>query len=387
MRRVLPLALLLAASPAVAQWQIVTPAPAKSDMHSVYNVGNGAAWASGSNGTILRTTDSGAHWQLCAVPPDAKHLDLRGIQAFDASTAFVISSGKGALSRLYKTTDGCQTWTLLFTNPKADQWDGIALGPLKLNRKGLPEEPSGPLFILADPVATGFLVNFSDFTKAHFMVWVMKKPWKNGEKLVLLRNLPPAKPGEIASTASNSILFPVLYPPLIFFPAGLGIAINDPRGARWLQLLENLGEDVPSWHSSSIVNKAGCPSFAVTSIAFAGHTGVAVGGDPAKPNLATNNEAYTDNGGADWNSCLSDSPPHGFRSAVAYDSVSKTWITVGPNGTDISTDGGRNWRPLRPDPAAGDLPDSDQHWTALSLPYAVGPNGRIGILRKSVLLP
>jgi len=33
-------------------------------------------------------------------------------------------------------------------------------------------------------------------------------------------------------------------------------------------------------------------------------------------------------------------PPHGFRSAVAYDEASKTWITVGPNGTDISTDDG-----------------------------------------------
>ena len=81
-------------------------------------------------------------------------------------------------------------------------------------------------------------------------------------------------------------------------------------------------------------------------------------------------------------------PPHGFRSAVAYDEPAKTWITVGPNGTDISTDDGRNWRALKPDPRDGDPPDGipeDQHWNALSLPFVVGPHGRIGRLRSTAL--
>jgi hypothetical protein len=64
-----------------------------------------------------------------------------------------------------------------------------------------------------------------------------------------------------------------------------------------------------------------------------------------------------------------------------------TWITVGPNGTDISTDDGRNWRALHPDPKFNDAPDADQHWNALSLPYAVGPHGRIATLRPSALTP
>jgi hypothetical protein len=81
------------------------------------------------------------------------------------------------------------------------------------------------------------------------------------------------------------------------------------------------------------------------------------------------------------------SPPHGYRSAVAYDAATKTWITVGPNGTDISTDDGRNWRALKPEPAFHEAPDADQHWNALSLPYAVGPHGRIATLRPSALQP
>ncbi len=76
--------------------------------------------------------------------------------------------------------------------------------------------------------------------------------------------------------------------------------------------------------------------------------------------------------------CQQQTPPHGYRSAVAYDPATKSWITVGPNGTDISTDDGRNWRPLHPAPT--DAPDADQNWNALSLPFVVGPHGRIGLL-------
>lgn len=76
-------------------------------------------------------------------------------------------------------------------------------------------------------------------------------------------------------------------------------------------------------------------------------------------------------------------PPHGYRSAVAYDAPTKTWITVGPNGTDISRDDGRNWSALRP--SAQDAPDADKNWNALSLPFVVGPKGRIGRLRPDAL--
>ena len=66
-------------------------------------------------------------------PPEPKNSDFRGIQAFDENTAIVMSSGKGDLSRLYKTTDGCQTWKLLFTNPdKEGFWDAIKFARLRL---------------------------------------------------------------------------------------------------------------------------------------------------------------------------------------------------------------------------------------------------------------
>src|SRR3982074_2184395 len=93
-------------SSANAQWEI-EESHTTADLRGIDNVGNGIVWASGAGGTVLRTTDNGIHWQTCAVPAGAEKLAFRGIQAFDENTAIVMSSGKGDLSRLYKTTNGC----------------------------------------------------------------------------------------------------------------------------------------------------------------------------------------------------------------------------------------------------------------------------------------
>ena len=69
-----------------------------ASLRGIHNVGGGVAWASGTNGTVLRTEDGGYLWQTCTIPPGAEKLDFRGIQAFDENTAIVMSSGKGDLS-------------------------------------------------------------------------------------------------------------------------------------------------------------------------------------------------------------------------------------------------------------------------------------------------
>jgi hypothetical protein len=101
-----------------------------------------------------------------------------------------------------------------------------------------------------------------------------------------------------------------------------------------------------------------------------GCRGVVVGGDYSKPNEPSYTAAYsTDGHFLQWRAAQT--PPHGYRSSVAYDTKTKTWITVGPNGTDISRDDGKNWTALKPGPQ--DAPDADKNWNALSLPFVVGP--------------
>ena len=119
--------------PAIAHSQVEKSGPweiqdsrTTASLRGIHAVGGGVAWASGTNGTVLRTEDSGYMWQSCAMPPGAEKLDFRGIWAWDADNAVIMSSGPGDQSRLYKTTDGCSHWTLLYTNPDKDGfWDAI----------------------------------------------------------------------------------------------------------------------------------------------------------------------------------------------------------------------------------------------------------------------
>jgi len=112
---------------------------------------------------------------------------------------------------------------------------------------------------------------------------------------------------------------------------------------------------------------------------------VVAGGDYLKPDDSARTAAYTRDGGKTWHAART--PPHGFRSSVAYDAAIKTWITVGPNGTDISTDDGRNWHAVHPNAALHETPDADRNWNATSLPFVVGPHGRIGKLDPQALAP
>jgi photosystem II stability/assembly factor-like uncharacterized protein len=89
-------------------------------LRGVSAVSSTVAWASGSDGVYLKTTDGGATWRAGTVP-GAETLDFRDVEAFDADTAYLLSIGEGEHSRIYKTTDGGEHWRLQFTNgnPKA----------------------------------------------------------------------------------------------------------------------------------------------------------------------------------------------------------------------------------------------------------------------------
>jgi photosystem II stability/assembly factor-like uncharacterized protein len=338
-----------------AQWTLET-SNTTTDLRGIHSIGNGVAWASGTNGTVLRTEDSGYVWQTCSIPPGAEHLDFRGIQGFDANIAIVMSSGKGDLSRLYKTTDGCHSWKLVFTNPDPDGfWDAISANGNKVT-------------ILGDPVAGSFAFETS---ADGGLTWGREK-------------LPPSLSGEGAFAASNSSLLAEWHDGIQLFGTG------GPNGARIFASCETCTTkpfDNKSWFVQAMESFGNGESSGIFSIAGR-HLGpvaiyIAVGGDYSEPNKT--GEAAFSKKWLVWEN--SQTPPHGYRSSVAYDTPTKSWITVGPNGTDISTDDGKNWRPLRPDPGLHEPPDADRNWNAISLPFVVGPHGRIGKLNPAALKP
>src|ERR1700690_3040328 len=74
-------------------------------------------WAAGTGSRLLRSNDGGKHYTRLIVNGD-RELDLRGVQAFNEKVAYVMSSGPGKLSRIYKTRDGGDAWKLLFSGTR-----------------------------------------------------------------------------------------------------------------------------------------------------------------------------------------------------------------------------------------------------------------------------
>jgi hypothetical protein len=370
-----------------AQWEMQN-SHTTADLRGIHSVGGGVAWASGTNGTVLRTEDGGFLWQVCAVPPGAENLDFRGIQAFDENTAIVMSSGKGDLSRLYKTTDGCNSWKQVFVNPYSP--DGFFDAMLFLDaRRGI---------LLGDPSPASWT---HPLEKAgYFRVRVTHD---GGETWGPVTS-PDVKPGnglhalgdESAFAASNSSIASFggwfwlgtsasrvtsrrLYPsdaiPEYLFRVGVIMGTPDPISGQ-------AGQSWHDFHDAAVPISHSSLSAGIFSLSFRdSEAGIAVGGDYKKPDEAKDTAAWTKDKGLHWTA--SSKMPHGYRSAVAYDVENKTWITVGPNGTD--TDDGRNWRAVHPNPALHESPDADKNWNALSLPFVVGPHGRIGKLHEQAL--
>src|SRR3954468_4200863 len=110
---------------AFGQWVPAKSTATDAGLRGVHNAGKGVIWASGSGGTVLRSEDDGFVWQKCRMPEEARNLDFRGIWAWDANHAIVMSSGTGDASRLYETVDGGASWRTLLRNPDPTGfWDG-----------------------------------------------------------------------------------------------------------------------------------------------------------------------------------------------------------------------------------------------------------------------
>src|SRR5882672_5856859 len=346
---------LLFALPAEAQWWEVQTSGLDTNLRGVSAANapdtKGArmpmVWASGSNGVILRSTDLGNTWKRLHVS-GGDALDFRGIVAFNAATAYVMSSGEGEKSRIYKTTDGGETWTLQYAgNRKEIFLDSIAC---------LSETHC---FALSDPLDGKFLL----LTTTDGEHW---NPLPSGD-------MPAALPGEGAFAASNTCL--LLSREEIFFGTG-------GPAARVFHSV-NSGH---TWTVSETPIAHGNASSGIFSIAQRnGKEIVVVGGDYQNPVRASAVAAYSLDGGKTWQ--LSEQQPGGYRSAVACLDHALC-VALGPNGEDVS---------ISKVSAAGWKSTDSLNLNAVAIldmknGWAVGPNGTIaryignaGVRRSQVL--
>lgn len=270
------------------------------------------AFASGSGGTVLRTTDGGATWQKLTLPPGAEKMDFRDVDAIDARTAYILSIGGGNSSRIYKTIDGGDSWNIQFSNadPKGfydamSFWDadhGIVFG----------DSHDGKLQMLQ--TADGGL------------------HWDKVPDTAL----PPAldNEGAFAGSGTNiAVLSPGSSSKDAWIGTGAGLKCRvlhtSDRGKSWTAV------DTPI---------AATKSAGIFSVAFRDKLhGVIVGGDYNKETEAVDNAAITVDGGKTWTLVK----VSGFRSVVKFVPGSKvSFVAVGPRGADISEDDGKTWSPI-----------------------------------------
>jgi photosystem II stability/assembly factor-like uncharacterized protein len=334
---------LVRATPGEAQWQ-VQQSNATASLRGLSAVSDRVAWASGARGTVLRTADGGATWQVIRVP-GADSLDFRDVEAFDDRRAYVLSIGNGSASRIYKTVDGGATWALQFTNPDtAAFYDCLGFWSAE---RGL---------AVSDPVGGRFrVIGTSDGGGT----------WTE----LPAERIPPAIAGEAAFAASGSCL-------AVATPDNAWIASGGGSVAR----VYRSGTGGISWQVAQTPIASGGASRGVFSIAFADtRRGVAVGGDYQAPTDTAANVALTDDGGATWR--LAAGRTGGYRSAVAYvpGTGGRTLVAVGTSGSDYSMDGGETWTPV--DTAGFNsvafVPAGAGIAAGRGVGWAVGPGGRI----------
>ncbi len=255
-------------------------------------------WASGSKGTVARSTDGGRSWQWITVKDNEKR-DFRDIEAFDKNTALVMAVAEPAV--ILRTTDGGQNWSPVF----ADSTKGMFLDAMDFY-----DEQHG--IVVGDPVDGSFFIASTDNGGIDCKKTTPKIPAMDGEAF-------------FASSGTN-----IRYTPEGFLLASGG------KSARFITASQskpiNLIQGAQSTGSNSIAR-------------FNGNTIFIAGGDFANDRDTTKNALYSTDGGLNWKRPAV--PPHGYRSCVEYISAQKM-ICCGTSGVDVSDDGGQHWKLVTP---------------------------------------
>ncbi len=287
-------------------------------------------WASGSNGVILRSIDLGKIWRRLHVH-GGETLDFRSIQAFDARKAYVMSIGNGGNSRIYQTTDGGANWKLQYSDARKEFFLDALVCASEVE-----------CFAVGDPIDGKFVI----------LRTADGENWKQ----LPTDQMPAALPDEGAFAASGTCLAVVDDRNIYFITGGPAARVFHSSDA---------GD---SWTVNSTPIVSGNASSGNFSIAAHDKSLVVVGGDYKDVGNPTRAAAYSADQGETWK--LAEQQPGGFRSAVAR-VTEKSLAAVGPNGEDVSDDGGAHWK------HTDSLNLNALAASGIGYAWAVGPQGTI----------
>jgi photosystem II stability/assembly factor-like uncharacterized protein len=344
MRKLLCLAtLVLSTTLSLAQWTRLDSGTDAS-LRGVSAVNANVCWASGSKGTVVRTTDAGKHWTKLPVP-NADKLDFRDVEAVDSNAAIIMSAGpaeQGA-GKIFKTTDGAHWKEVLSTDRKGVFFDSMAFWD---HRRGI---------VFSDPV------------DGHFLLWTTSDGGDSWQELHP-ESMPAALVNEGAFAASGTAIAVAGKNDVWFGTGGASVARvfhSADRGKHWTVA------EVPI--------AAGKASAGVFGVAFKDKKhGVAVGGDYTNNKDKLTAIAITNDGGRNWSAVESK-----FASLGGVVADSEGYFAVG--NTSAAGGNGQTWRIV--DASGGGKWKGNQELfvsgfavaTGKWYAFAVGPKGAIWV--------
>ncbi len=263
------------------------------------------AWVSGSKGWVGHSTDGGNHWHFAQVKGFEK-CDFRSLYAFDQNNAIIASAGVPAV--VLRTNDGGRNWKVVYSSDDtAVFFDGIDF----FNKN------EGILY--GDPIRGSLLIlrteNGGD-------------SWHEAP----LANRPKLQEGEASFAASGTTIRCYDNNRIVIATGGKysRLFISYDKGTHWRIVSPPVihGENSTGIFSTAFFNE---------------RTGVIVGGNYKQEQVKVNHVFCTTDGGSTWKAPAF--PTRGYRECVEYLNKN-TLIATGPSGTDVSSDGGINWKPV-----------------------------------------
>lgn len=268
-------------------------------------VDDNTVWASGTLGTVCKSTDGGKSFSCLKVPGNEK-ADFRSLYAFNSRKAIIGNVGSPA--KIFLTEDGGASWREVYSNYHKDAFiDGVDFW----------DEENGIMF--GDPIDGKMLIATTDDGGI---------TWQ--EMNEFLR--PQLEIGEASFAASGTTIR--------CFEKGKVIIATGGTVSRLFSSTD-FGK---TWKSLPTPILQGESSTGIFSFDFINENkGIIVGGDYKKDSLTTDHVFLTLTSGESWQRPAN--PTRGYRECVQYLNDT-TAISTGPNGIDITYDGGQNWQPF-----------------------------------------
>ncbi|MGC4021600.1 MAG: YCF48-related protein [Cyclobacteriaceae bacterium] len=282
------------------QWKNIS-IDVKSSFRAISVVDDKVAWVGGSKGQIGRSRDGGKTWSFKQVA-NFETSDFRSIYAFDSLQAIIANAGSPAI--IFRTTDGGKNWNQIYKNENKDAFiDGIDFWN---DKKGI---------IYGDPIDGKMLLIT---TIDGGLTWTELPATQR----------PELKKGEASFAASGTGIRCYGKDKVVITTGGM------------FSRLWTSKDGAQTWEVQDLPIVQGTESTGAYSSIFWKKKGVIVGGD-FKNDAQNGQHVYiTLDQTKTWH--LPIRPTRGLREGIEF-LGDDYLVAVGPQGADLSNDGGINW--------------------------------------------